>query len=186
MHVSQLKDSKFLKQDDVGEGVVVTIKGCHEENVAKEGAEPEMKWCMTFHEQAKPLVLNSTNGQILAKIFGSDNSDDWTGKKVELYRDPNVSFGGKLVGGIRCRAPRAGMSNPGGADPAIVQILTSASRSGLTALQQAWQMLTNLQKLSVKPLMPKLKADALARDTRGDANEDFSGGPEPEHIEETF
>lgn len=177
MHISQLKDSKFLKQDDVGDGVIVTIKGCHEENVAKEGAEPEMKWCMTFAELAKPLVLNSTNGQILAALLKSENSDDWTGKKVELYRDPNVSFGGKLVGGIRCRAPRAAMVDNAGPDAAIMQILTTAAKTSLATLHQAWQMLTVSQKKAVQSSMPKLKADALAAEQgKGDA---FEGDEEP-------
>ena len=52
------------------------------------------------------MVLNSTNGQAVAAITGSEETDDWIGRKVVLYDDPNVSFGGKLVGGIRIRAPR--------------------------------------------------------------------------------
>ena len=61
---------------------------------------------MSFDENDKPLVLNSTNGQIMQQITGSPESDDWTGAKVVLYHDPNVSFGGTLVGGVRIRAPR--------------------------------------------------------------------------------
>ena len=77
-------------------------------NVAKEGAEPENKFALHFDELEKPLVLNSTNGQIIAAITGSQESDGWAGKKIVLYNDPNSSFGGKLTGGIRCRAPKAG------------------------------------------------------------------------------
>lgn len=105
-HISALKQSKFLTRNDVGRGVLVTIEGVHEENVAKEGAPIENKWCITFKELEKPMVLNSTNGQIIAGITGSEETDAWTGHKIVLYDDPNVSFGGKLVGGIRCRAPR--------------------------------------------------------------------------------
>lgn len=104
--VSDLKDSKFLKQSDVGEGILVTITGCEQHNVAKEGADPEMKWCLTFKETAKPLVLNSTNAQLLERILGSDDTEDWVNGRVVLYTDPNVSFGGKIVGGIRVRAPK--------------------------------------------------------------------------------
>ena len=31
---------------------------------------------------------------------------DWLGQQIVLYTDPNVSYGGKLVGGIRIRAKR--------------------------------------------------------------------------------
>jgi hypothetical protein len=105
-HISQLKQSKFLTRADVGKGALVTIREIIQENVAMEGSEPDMKFCLVFDEKEKPMVLNSTNGQIIAAITGSEDTDDWTGKKIVLYDDPTVSFGGKLVGGIRCRAPR--------------------------------------------------------------------------------
>ena len=84
----------------------MTIQSCEQHNVAKEGAGEEMKWCLTFAEVDKPLVLNSTNIQLCARICGSDDTDDWAGKKIVLYTDPNVSYAGKIVGGIRIRAPR--------------------------------------------------------------------------------
>jgi hypothetical protein len=49
------------------------------------------------------MVLNSTNGQLIARLLGSKNSDDWIGKEIDLYNDPNVTFAGELVGGIRAR-----------------------------------------------------------------------------------
>lgn len=101
-----MRESKFLKQTDVGAGALMTIEGCEQYNVAKEGAEPEHKWCLTFAEGEKPLVLNMTNIKLCELMFGSDNTDDWTGKKIVLYTDPTVSFQGKLVGGIRVRAPK--------------------------------------------------------------------------------
>lgn len=110
MNVNELKSRKFLKRQDVGPGVLVTIKSVVQENVAKEGAPEELRWCMHFEESingdSKPCVLNSTNGQIIAGITKSEESDSWIGAKIVLYDDPNVSFGGKLVGGIRVRAPR--------------------------------------------------------------------------------
>lgn len=86
--------------------MLVTIDKVFQANVAKEGAPEEMRYCVSFLECEKPMVLNSTNGQIIAGVTGSEETDTWTGHKIVLYDDPNVSFGGKLVGGIRCRAPR--------------------------------------------------------------------------------
>lgn len=111
MKTSEMRESKFLKQSDVGKAVLWTIHGLEKVNVAKEGAEPEHKWALTFHESDKPLVLNATNIQLLEKILG-DDTDDWTGKRVVLYVDPNVSYGGKIVGGIRVRAPKPGAVPP--------------------------------------------------------------------------
>ena len=103
---SEMRESKFLKQGDVGAGALMTVESCEQHNVAKEGVEPEMKWCLTFEESDKPLVLNSTNIQLCERIFGSDDTDVWVGKKIVLYTDPNISFQGKITGGIRARAPK--------------------------------------------------------------------------------
>ena len=107
-NINTMKASKFLKRDDVGRGMLVTIDGVSQENVAKEGAPEELKWCIHFRETDKPLVANFTNLQLIARACGSEDTDDWEGKQIVLYDDPNVSFGGKLVGGIRVRAPKAG------------------------------------------------------------------------------
>lgn len=79
--------------------------------MAKEGAPEEIKHIMFFKEAEKGLVLNSTNGNLIAKFLGEE-TDDWTGHQVVLYDDPTVSFGGKLVGGIRCRQPRNKATSP--------------------------------------------------------------------------
>jgi hypothetical protein len=106
LNISELKQSKFLTKNDVIPPVLVTMREISPVNVAKEGVEPEMKFALHFAELEKPMVLNSTNGQIIAAITGSEETDAWNGKKVVLYNDPNVSFGGKLTGGIRVRAPK--------------------------------------------------------------------------------
>ena len=106
MNIHQIKQSKFLARTDVNPPILVTIKGVMQENVAKESEPAEFKYCLTFTNCAKPMVLNNTNAQIIASILKSEETDDWVGQKIVLYDDPNVSFGGKLVGGIRVRAPR--------------------------------------------------------------------------------
>lgn len=103
---SEMRESKFMKKEDVGAGALMTIESVAPHNVAKEGAPPENKWCLVFAEADKPLVLNSTNIQLCERIFGSDDTDDWVGKKIVLYTDPNVSYQGKVIGGIRVRAPK--------------------------------------------------------------------------------
>jgi hypothetical protein len=108
MHISELKKSNFLTRNDCGSGILVTIDHLSQMNVAKEGAPEELRWVIHFKEEQveKPMVLNSTNGQIIASIVKSEETDLWAGHKIVLYDDPTVSFGGKLVGGIRVRAPK--------------------------------------------------------------------------------
>lgn len=104
--IHEMLESKFLKKEDVGSGALLTVASVIQKNVAKEGAEPEMKWCLTFTDSDKPLVLNSTNIQLCQQIFGSDDTDHWIGKQLVAYTDPNVSYAGKIVGGIRVRKPK--------------------------------------------------------------------------------
>lgn len=108
-------ESKFLKKEDLDAetGNLVTITGLEQENVALADAEEELKWCMRFKEFKKPLVMNSTNIQLTVKALGTDETEEWPEKKIVLYVDDNVSFGGKLVGGIRIRKARV----PGGPGP---------------------------------------------------------------------
>lgn len=109
---SEMRESKFLKKEDVGRGMLLTITGCLKKNVAKEGSDPELKWCLTFSEEDKPLVLNSTNIQLIEQITGSDDTDYWVGKRIVAYTDPTVSYGGKVIGGIRVRKPKASAPPP--------------------------------------------------------------------------
>jgi hypothetical protein len=103
----EMMDSKYMKKEDLVEGAaIVTIVSIEQKNVAMDDQPVELKWTARLAEFRKPLVLNPTNLQLLAKIIGSDDSDDWINKRVVLYVDDNVSFGGKIVGGLRVRAIR--------------------------------------------------------------------------------
>lgn len=102
--VSEMIESKYLKQSDVDEEVTVTVVKVGKQNIAKEGDEPELKWMIRFQELPKPMVLNSTNIKRLARACNSEDTDDWAGKKVVLYVDHDVEFAGNVVGGLRIRA----------------------------------------------------------------------------------
>ncbi len=103
MKISELKQSRFLTKEDCDPPVTVTVAGVEKTNVAPAGEKTDEKYTMLFQEDLKPMVLNSTNGSLIARFLGSDDSDDWIGKQIVLYHDPSVTFAGKLVGGIRVR-----------------------------------------------------------------------------------
>jgi len=113
-NVNDLKQSKFLTKSDVEPDVLVTIKSYEQVNVALETQTPEEKYVLYFEELDKPLVLNMTNGMLIAAITGSEDFDDWPGKQIMLYNDKTVMFAGKLTGGIRVRAVKtmADRNNP--------------------------------------------------------------------------
>lgn len=102
--VKDMIQSKFLRKEDFDEDQVCTIKDCKLENVGKE-EDQEQRWVLYFREREKGMVLNITTIRVLEQAYGGD-SDHWTGNKVMVYVDPNVSFGGKIVGGLRLRTPK--------------------------------------------------------------------------------
>lgn len=117
MKAGAMIPSKFMKQADVDPPLLVTIKAFRQSNVAMDDQPEEMKWTVFFRETQpdgtplKPLVLNSTNIQLITKALGTDETDEWVGKQIVLFNDPNVSFGGKITGGVRVRAPRVVKQN---------------------------------------------------------------------------
>jgi hypothetical protein len=105
-NISQMMPSKYLKKEDVPQPAMVTIRRFTQENVAPSGQPEEKKWIMHFDELENGMVMNPTNLQLAALAVGSEETDDWIGHQVVIYNDPNVSFAGKLTGGIRIRAVR--------------------------------------------------------------------------------
>lgn len=103
--INTMKESRFLKKEDCGNGILLTIRSCEQINVAKDGAPEELKWCLNFEETEKPYVTNVTTRAVIAAFTGRPNTDNWGGAKIVLFNDPTVFFNGK-TGGIRARAPR--------------------------------------------------------------------------------
>ena len=102
-NISEMLQSKYLKKEDFPEAATLTITGVSKVNIAKENEKPQYKYAMQFAEVGKPLLLNSTNIKRTAKACGSEDSDDWTGKKIVVYNDEEVEFGGEIIGGLRVR-----------------------------------------------------------------------------------
>ncbi len=109
-NIDTMKTSNYLKKEDVGTGVLVTIKGVREENIAKDNNPEELKWLIYFNEFQKPLVSNVTHREQISGYLNSRVTEDWTGKQVVLWNDPSVVFQGK-TGAVRIRpAQMAGIA----------------------------------------------------------------------------
>jgi len=123
MNIAETKESKFLTKTDAGAGKLMTIVAVERENpknkaigvradtlhyynMAMRDQQPEYKVCLHFAESDKPLAMNNSNLQMVAKICGSEKSEDWAGKQIVIYCDDSIAYQGKMVGGIRCRASR--------------------------------------------------------------------------------
>ncbi len=105
-NINAMMPSKYLKKEDVPTPALVTIRSFSHENVAPQGQPEEKKWIIHFEEFENGMVMNSTNLQLCAVALGSEETEEWMGRQVVIFNDPNVSFGGKLTGGLRVRAMR--------------------------------------------------------------------------------
>lgn len=109
-------ESKYLAKGDVGEdGMILTIKGFKRE-VLKSDDGDEEKTVMYFEEDLKPMILNRTNAQLLPIVTGAKTAGEAKGKKVVVYNDATISFGGKITGGLRVKkiagAPKSPKAAP--------------------------------------------------------------------------
>jgi hypothetical protein len=104
----KISTGKYLKASQLTEeGTVHTIMSCEEEPIQSQTGADEMKWVLYLSDDLKPLILNSTNINRLIAACGTDDVDLWAGKRVVVYNDPSISYGGSVTGGCRVRAVKA-------------------------------------------------------------------------------
>jgi hypothetical protein len=81
------KNSNLLYYFDI-EGnspITVTIAGYEEvEKYCPGKNEKGMLWCLKFNKTKKMLGINVTNGNLIEHALGSENKEDWVGKKITL------------------------------------------------------------------------------------------------------
>lgn len=98
-NINDLYPSRYLKQSDLkGTTPVVTMDRLAIETLG-EGEEAENKPVLYFAGKEKGLVLNKTNTNTIASLYG-DETDDWKGQPVQLLSAP-VSYNGKTTMAIR-------------------------------------------------------------------------------------
>jgi hypothetical protein len=54
-----------------------------------------------FNEYKKPMILNKTNAKTLGWNFGTNEMQNWAGKKVSIFSDPDVDAFGQKVEALR-------------------------------------------------------------------------------------
>lgn len=97
-------EGKYLKHQDLGsQDWPVTISDVKREEIKNKDGSNDKKFVLYFEELDKGLVLNTTNMNMLYKLFNSDDSDDWKGSRCTLYVKDDIEYGGDLVSGIRIR-----------------------------------------------------------------------------------
>lgn len=108
------RDSEYLGADDLDNNVepVLTIKNLYRGKVTLSRGK-EVKNVLVFVEEkangvigeVRPMILNSTNRQMLKKLYGQVTANALEGKKIQLYIEHGVRnpSNGEMTDGIRIR-----------------------------------------------------------------------------------
>jgi len=108
------RDSEYLGADDLDSTVepVLTIKHLYRGKVTLSRGK-EVKNVIVFAEEkaagiigeVRPMILNSTNRQMLKKLYKQVTAAALEGKKIQLYIEHNVRnpSNGEMTDGIRIR-----------------------------------------------------------------------------------
>lgn len=128
MKIGEAFGGTYLKNTHFEDGDhIYTISAIEQKDVGTE-ENPEVKPVLSFAETDMCLVLNRTNANTIEDVLGSDETDDWIGKKITLGRS-KVAFKGERVWAIRVRdvALQASVIDPKEAAKAAVAAFKAAA-----------------------------------------------------------
>jgi hypothetical protein len=99
----------FLEAEDIPEGsdITVTIESVREpgpDDKGKDGKRMD-KPIVRLAKVKKEWVLNKTNAKLIRRQHGNETSD-WHGKKISIYRTTCPAFGDPQTPCIRVRGER--------------------------------------------------------------------------------
>ena len=97
--------SEYIKSKDIKAPVTVTMISVEQRSFD----DPEKKakrdvLVVFFKELDQGVVLSKASLKQIIDITGSDETDDWIGKKIVLFNDETVQYMGKRIGGLRFKA----------------------------------------------------------------------------------
>jgi hypothetical protein len=100
MNINDAFPSQYLKASDLqGRNVTIKMGRVEEEKIGN-----DKKMVLYFQGKDRGVVLNKTNANNIASIYGGE-TEDWYGQEIVLY-EAMVDYQGKSVPAIRMRAPQ--------------------------------------------------------------------------------
>lgn len=105
MKVSEMFPSKYVTGEGLqGKAYTVTIARVTAERMRPNPASPEVqKFVLYTVEGKKGIVLSHTLADQITRITGSEDTDEWAGKKITIYPEPVTVAGVDRIA-IRARA----------------------------------------------------------------------------------
>lgn len=111
MKINEVFTSAYFKAEDLNGGSKdVIIENCTQQEI---GEDRTLLPVMDFSNADKSLVVNKTNWNTIAASLGGDDTTEWHGKTITLFKT-EVSFSGKMVDCIRISIPDKSEAKPEG------------------------------------------------------------------------
>lgn len=85
-----------------GKDMILTIKTVKNDVICGADGKKDEGMVMTFAENVKPMVVNSTNAKTIEKLYKTPFIEEWSGKKIQLYVEKVKAFG-EVVEALRIR-----------------------------------------------------------------------------------
>ena len=85
-----------------GKDIIGTIESVQVEKVTGTGGKKEDCTVCRFVEDIKPMILNKTNCKTISKIYKTPDTDNWIGKKIQIYAT-TTKLAGEIVECLRIR-----------------------------------------------------------------------------------
>ena len=104
MKLNELFPHKYASGEDL-QNLPYTLTISHlrqEKMIPTPGAAPVDKWVLYFKETQKGIVLSKTLASQIAQAVGSDDTDNWVGKKITIFPE-EVMVAGKPRTAIRAK-----------------------------------------------------------------------------------
>lgn len=96
--------SNYLKAKDLRTPQTYTITAAEEAEFKNEKPGDKPKLVIYFKEIEQGVVTCPESINQIVEILGSEETDEWIGKKIVVFCDAAVKFQNKPIGGIRFRA----------------------------------------------------------------------------------
>lgn len=93
-HWRNYQDRDYLGSQNLekGEELLLTIEKFEGEEMVQTQEGKQIKQVLYFAEDVPKLILNMTNGNTIARLYGN-HPVDWIGKKIQLYPARVKAFG---------------------------------------------------------------------------------------------
>ncbi len=102
--IKQTQHRRFLRKGDLDEELVVTITGVSKEDISRYGEPRKERFVAYFAETEQVLILKWNLAEAIESVTGLSDMDSWVGQPIVVYHDPDVTYNGLKVGGIRVRS----------------------------------------------------------------------------------